>query len=107
MPEIDASISALMMFILTSSIITPFVAMLINRPEWATPIRQGVAAAVAVVVAVAVLLLTGGIDSLAQGATTILMVLGLSTLAYDALWKPTGVATAVEALTSPKQIASE
>ena len=102
MPDIDPTTSALVLYILTSSIVAPLVSMLINRPQWSRGVRQGIAALVAIIVAIGVLILTGGFESLAQGATTVLLVLGLSTVAYETIWKPTGVATKVETATSPQ-----
>lgn len=104
--DIDPTMSTLLTFLLTSSILTPFIGMLVNQPTWSKPVRQAAAAGVAVVVAIGTILLTGGFQSLTQGATSILLVIGLSTLAYDALWKPTGVATAVETMTSPTVVDS-
>lgn len=106
MMDIDPTLTSLALYLLTSSIVAPFVTMLINRPTWSRGVRQGVAAVISIVAAVAVLMLTGGVDSLLQGATSVLMILGVSTVAYEAIWKPTGVAESVETATSPKVVES-
>lgn len=85
--------------VVAGSILSPFITSIINRPSWSRGLRQGVAAAVAVAVAVVANLGTGGFTG--QWYMDLVTVLGSATFAYEAIWKPTGAAAFVETATTP------
>ena len=86
------------------SALAPLVVALLNRPSWSAGRKQLVALAVSVGLAVVALAVTGGFTSGQDVATVVLAVVGATQAAYALVWKPTGVAPAVEAATSRDQL---
>lgn len=87
---------ALVALFTSGALVAPLLTAFVNRPDWSRGIRQSVAVGVSVALAVGALFLTNGFDSATDVAAKIALVIGLSTIAYEALWKPTGVTEKIE-----------
>ena len=87
--------------LLTGSLFAPAITALINRPTFTRGQRMGVAFAVSIVVSVVAILGTGGFTG--QWYQDMILVLTVSTFAYETLWKSTGASVALENATSPKE----
>lgn len=87
------------------SILSPLLISVIQQPKWSKSMRTLVAVLASVVIGIITVLANGGLDLSGGAATqTVLSVVALvfvsSATAYKSLWKPTGVAPAIEARTS-------
>lgn len=81
-------------------ILTPLLVSVVQQPTWSPRTRAMVAAVAAVVVGFLTVLANGGLDSGQTLLGVIALVLVASNTAYKTLWKPTGVAPAIEIKTS-------
>lgn len=88
--------------VLTGSLVSPFITALINRPSFSVNLRRAVAFTIAIIVAVVAVLGTEGFTG--HWYQDLILVLTVGTFAYEALWKPTGIAPAIENATSPKEL---
>jgi peptidoglycan/LPS O-acetylase OafA/YrhL len=77
----------------------PFIIALINQRGW-DPKLKGLIAFVACLGASAILAAVHGTFTLANWRDTAVLVTGASMVMYHALWKPSGIAPAVEAKTT-------
>ena len=78
----------------------PNVIALVNQPRWSSQARGLVTFAICLVAGLIVTALTGGWVPI-NIATGIVGVLVASQVMYATLWKPSGIAPAIETLTSP------
>lgn len=105
----QASTSALSMLADTASwamlaaVVTPLLTSVAQRPSWPKRVRVAISVAVSVVVALVTLLANGAFN---EGPQTVLSIIALvvvtSAASYRNIWKPSGIALAIESATSPK-----
>lgn len=82
--------------------LAPLVVAVLNRTSWSTELKQIVAIGAAIALALIALAVTGGFTGVTDVGALILLVVGTSQAAYALVWKPMGVAPAIEAKTSPE-----
>ena len=92
----------LIIFIVTGALFSPFITALVNRPSWSRLARQSVATLIALLLAVGVGLLTGTLAG--SPLEIVVTVLGMSTVAYEYIWKPSGL---TEIVSTPKPESSD
>jgi hypothetical protein len=83
----------------------PLVTAVVQRPEWSVRAKKTVAVVMALVAGVVTVAADGGLEQFQHGVptlATIAAVLAVSQSAHDLIWKPSGVAPAIESATSPK-----
>ncbi|MGW7596234.1 hypothetical protein [Streptomyces rubiginosohelvolus] len=83
----------------------PLITAVVQRPEWSVRAKKIVAALMALLAGVATVASTNGLGQLQHGLPTlgtIGAVLAVSPSAHDLIWKPSGIAPAIESITSPK-----
>ncbi|MFD9248368.1 hypothetical protein [Streptomyces bottropensis] len=83
----------------------PLVTAVVQRPEWSVRAKKIVAAVMALIAGVVTVAADGGLEQFEHGVptfATIAAVLAVSQSAHDLIWKPTGIAPAIESVTSPK-----
>lgn len=89
-------------------LVTPFVVSFVAQPRWSATQKRVFSVVIAAVIGVGNLIVQGllaNFDWSFNGiVSSIVLVLGASQAAYSLLWKPTGVADAVEEATSPKSV---
>lgn len=93
-------------WLLIAGVLTPLITSVVQRPTWPERVRVVVGVVAAVVIGVLTLLANGTLGAvLNDGAHTWLSLLALvivaSATAYKTLWKPSGVALAIENATTP------
>ncbi|WP_413100926.1 hypothetical protein [Streptomyces sp. Inha503] len=84
----------------------PLVTALVQRPAWSADVKKVVAVVLALVAGVITVATSGGWEQFENGTmtfATIAAVLAASQSTYDLIWKPSKVAPAIEAVTSPKR----
>jgi hypothetical protein len=84
-------------------VVMPFVIAFINQSKWDPKVR-GMVAFVACVGAAALLALLHGTLTLDHWRDTAILVTGSAMVMYHALWKPSGLAPALEDATSPSGV---
>lgn len=82
-------------------VLTPLVVALVQQPGWSRPLRAIVSVVASVVVGVITVAANGDLTEPRPVLAVIALVLVASNTAYTTLWKPTGVAPAIEGATSP------
>lgn len=83
----------------------PLLTAVVQRPHWSVRAKKVVAAVMALVAGVVTVAAAGGLDQFQHGIPTLSAigaVLAVSQSAHDLIWKPSGVAPAIESVTSPK-----
>lgn len=82
-------------------VLTPLIVAVVQQPKWTPKVRALVGLAAAVVIGFVSVLASGDLDDTQSLLGVIALVFVASSSAYKALWKPTGVARAIETTTSP------
>ncbi|MFJ5143071.1 hypothetical protein [Streptomyces sp. NPDC088707] len=85
--------------------LTPLITAVVQRPEWSVRAKKIVAAVMALLAGVFTVAYEGGIEQFQHGVptfATIAAVLAVSQSAHDLIWKPIGIAPAIESATTPK-----
>ena len=97
--------NAVQVWAILLGMITPFVVAFVARPSWSPSQKRYlsvfIAAAIGVINLLAQGLLTNFSWEFGAVVNNLVLVLGASQAAYSLLWKPTGIADTVEAVTSP------
>src|SRR5512144_784388 len=88
-------------------VLPPLLTSVAQQPSWSRPTRVAVAVAAAVVFGVLTVLASGDITSGATLAKTIATVLVAAQASYESVWKPSGIASAIEHATSTKPSGTE
>ncbi len=86
----------------------PLLTAVVQRPEWSVRAKKIVAFVTALVGGVITVASVGGLDQFRHGLptlATLAAVVATSQSTYDLIWKPTSIAPAIEAVTSPKSVA--
>lgn len=83
-------------------VLTPLVVAVVQQPTWPQPVRAVISLLAAVIVGVVTVLANGGLSDTSGWLGIIALVLVASQTAYRNLWKPLGVAPAIEGATSPR-----
>ncbi|MER6232570.1 hypothetical protein ACFUC2_05240 [[Kitasatospora] papulosa] len=87
----------------------PLITAVVQRPEWSVRNKKIVAAVMALIAGVVTVVSTSGLDQFQHGLPalgTIGAVLAVSQSAHDLIWKPSGIAPAIESVTSPKPLSA-
>lgn len=84
-------------------VVTPLLTAIVQQPKWkwGRGLRAVVGAVISVLVGIGTCLANGDIHSGQTVLATIAVVLVAAQATYSQLWKPTGVAGAIESATSP------
>lgn len=82
-------------------VVTPWLTAIVQQPRWSNGLRAVVGAVISVLVGIGTCLANGDIHSGQTVLATIAVVLVAAQATYSQLWKPTGVAGAIESATSP------
>ncbi len=78
----------------------PNIIAIVIQPEWRREARGLVAFGICIVAGVLIALLQGDIDRDGDVATSVVAVLITSQVLYQALWRPSGIAPAIERASS-------
>ncbi|MBV1940779.1 hypothetical protein KUF83_30050 [Streptomyces sp. BV286] len=84
--------------------IMPLITAVVQRPEWSARNKKIVAAVMALLAGVVTVAAAGGLEQFQHGVPTLSAigaVLAVSQSAHDLIWKPSGLAPAIESITSP------
>ncbi|MER7759483.1 hypothetical protein [Streptomyces sp. NPDC097619] len=87
----------------------PLLTAIVQRPQWSVLTKKIVAVVTALVAGLLTVAAVGGPEQFQHGLPTLgtlAAVLAASQSAYDLIWKPTTIAPAIEAATSPKGTAA-
>lgn len=82
-------------------VLTPILTSVIQQPKWSDQVRSIIAALVSIVVGVVTVLANGGFVDASGSLGIIALVMVSSYATYRNLWKPSGIAPAIESATSP------
>lgn len=80
----------------------PLAISAIQRASWSNPVRAAVAFGVCVLAGLGTVWLAGNFST-KNIVSSVLLVLVTALATYKGLWKPSGVAPAIETATSPKE----
>lgn len=95
-----AALGPVALWLMAVGFFSPLVISVIQQSRWSAR-RQSVVAFVFYVIVAAVTAWLNGIFTTVGIVTAVLVVFVIASTAYRALWKPVGVAPAIEAVTSP------
>lgn len=97
----DTSLSSdAQLWSLIAGAVSPFVIALIQQPRFSSSVRAILTAALSVAIAFGTTYLTDGVDA-GNVVHSALLVFALAITVYHGFGKPTGIAPAIEAHTSP------
>ncbi len=91
--------SEFVILVLTGSLFAPAITALINQPRFSRWLRILISVLISIVVALVTIMGTNGFTG--NWYQDVILVITVSTFAYETLWKPTGVAPMIENATSP------
>lgn len=81
-------------------VLSPLLLSVVQQPRWPNSVRAALTAVASVVIGVVTVLANGGLEDASGVLGIIALVLVASNAAYRNLWKPTGIAPAIERATS-------
>jgi hypothetical protein len=86
---------------LVLGLFSPWAVAAVTQSHWSKTEKTAASVIVSVIVAVGSLLVDGKLGNVGDVFQTLLIVLTTAEATYQKLWKPTGVAGAIESATSP------